>query len=689
MDFRWERWKENVLTTLDLYFGWPKEKTLELIEKRSPSKVHIDYVSREEAEAHRNYRERLVAIVGALSHFCGAGQPAYVDGVAQANISDRMKSGEAILSNLRFADDEPLENIHYRLKDLYKSISEKGIDIYKTIYVTSLTEGNPREFENVYRELRSVLRLSQVEANAVVEKCAATIISKVSASNISAMYQTMLSLTLFCEDNKVNYYFFRHDREFEGLKRSLQKSKMIDAGLVNCPTIFSCKPENVRAAFDYVARKIPEDLIEKEYLRFKSAGNTTMTRFWCKYQIMRKWINNNFSLLTINSASMGYKESTLHELAVSLNDRVYRGGKDTHYSFGFLFNNPVGISTMNSIPLEKIDRYAKSNIETLEKYTDEKGVIEYIKRNHYVLAMDNAKLEKLMQMISAHDAINPDNPCMERFFLLGKTLFGSKHCINFDVEKTIDRLRQIEKIQILDVEHLDDWGRLAKFNELFLGNDPTFVNQVQRLYHEKLQKEKRGSVALRKQIRTLLIKNGGWDAILKDTRKMKEVTSEVKCINDQRFVIEQVEKTENIFNDIVSLQMKEDTFADAIKGVLARVRNAYTANKDKLNKRFTDIDKLYEYTIEFLTERCFDDKEPISTLIEEELRSPLVDTLKTMDGTFIDPQQSLFGNERVIVPAPEPMYGSLRNLSRAISVDSSTKMESDRIEIVKSKDEGK
>ena len=705
MNLTWERNKDGVISTLSTYFGLTNEQVVKLInENFLPNpRVHIDYVNRNRGDD----REKLVAVVGALVSACKDGKPAYIDGVAQPNIDDRMKSGEAILTNPKFSDDERPIDIYHRLKRLYKSISDKGIDIYKTIYVTSITDGNygiihdretgtvstysnfDKDFDNIYNQLRTVLRLSQEDANTLVEKCSATILSKVSASNIPAMYQEMMLLTLKNEEERKLHYFFRRDKEYEGKERRFSKSKMIDEGLINCPTIFSCKPEKVADAFSYVESKIPEDLIEKEYMRFRSVGNTTMTRFWCKHQIMRNWINNNFSLLTINAGNMRWRESILHEVAISLNDRVYRGGKDSYYNFSFLFNKPVSISTMNAIPVEKLERNARRNILTLEKYTDEKGVVDYIERNHYVLAMDNDKLETLLKVISAHDAVNPDNPCMERFFMIGKSLFGSKHCINFDVERTVDRLRQIEKIQILDVERMDDWERLSTYTELFLGNDQTFVNQVQRLYHEKLQKEKRGSGALRKQIRTLLIKNGGWDAILKDTRRMKEVTSEVKCIHDQRFAVEQIEKTENTYADIAALQAKEDTFADAIKGVLARVRNSYTANKDKLNKRFTDIDKLYEYTIEFLTERCFDDKEPISVLIEEELRSPYVDALKNMDSTYINPQQSLFNSETVEVTAPKGVYAPLKKLTDELSFDTCYKVDTAVVNVSRAKDEGK
>lgn len=701
VNLNWLENKDSVISTLNIYFGLPYEQILKLINENYPIYRRNGYITN---NSLRN-RQNLVAMVNALIPYCKAGQPAYVDGIPQKNIVDRMKSGEAILKNPYFADENPV-HIYHRLRHLYREISSAGIDIYKTIYIGSLTKGNSgilhdcetgeilnysnfdKDFGKIYGELMKVLRLSKADANLLVEKCPATILSKVSASNITAIYQTMMNLKLTNEEEHFYSYIFRNDKEFEGQKRSEQKSKVLDNGLINCPTIFSCTPQNIVDAFNYISRKIPAELIEKEYMKFKLAGNTTMTRFWCKHQTLRKWINNNFSLLTINDKKMYYKESILHEVAVALNDRVYHGGKDTSYSFKFLFDNPVSISTMNSIPDEQLDANAKKNIMTLEKYTSEEGVVDYIKKNHYVLAMDNNKLNSLLEKIAEHDAKNPEDLCMQRFFTIGKSLFGSKHSINFDVEPTYKRLAKIESVQILNVDEMDDWTRVSLFVGIFCGGDQTFFNSIQRLYHEKLLKENRGNGELRKEIRTLLIKNGGWDEILKDKKKVGAITTEVKSITDKRFAVEQLSRTENLTEDIAALQAKEDAFSNAIKGVLNRIRNSYTANRDKLTKRFTDIDKLYELTIEFLTEKCFDDKEPISVLIDEELRKPYVESLKKMETTNINPQQSLFGAETVEVSAPKEMYIPIKKLTEELSRDAYYKIESDVVSVSRSKNNG-
>ncbi len=702
--FNWSKDKDGIISVLSTYFGLSHERIDTLINENFALTNRYGYPT---ADKIRN-RERLIAVVNALTPYCTAGKPAYVDGLPQANIKYRIKSAEAILSCPKFSDDETPVQTYHRLTNLYKSISEKGIDIYKTIYTTSLTDGDygavydrengkvvrylhpDRIFKNVYDTLQNELRLSKEETNSLVEKCAATVISKISQSRISAMYKQMMSLRLLNDEKGTCAYIFKRDREFECvMDKTKHRSRMLDEGLINCPTIFTCKPEKVASAFKYIERKIPAELIEQEYQKFQSIGNTTMTKFWCKYSIMRKWINNNFSLLTINDENMNFKESILHNIAISLNDRGYHGGKNTYYSFKFLFNNPLSISTINSISEDDLKNNARKNILTLERYTNEAGVVDYIKRNHYVLAMNNEKLETLLRKITEFDAENPESLCMQRFFILGKSLFGSKHCIKFDVEPTFKRLAKIQEIQILNVNEMDDWTKLSSFIGLFCGNDQSFFNNIQRLYCEKLLKDRRGNLELRKQIRTFLTEHGGWDEILKDKKRVLSVITEIKSMTNKRFVVEQIKKTEDIVEDIAVLQAKEDAFSSAIKGVLSRVRNAYTANRDKLIKKFTDIDKLYESTIEFLSEKCFDDKEPISTLVEEELRTPFIDSLKKIETTNVNPQQSLFGAETVEVSAPNGMYPTLKKLTQELSRDAYYKVETDVVKISRSKDGGK
>lgn len=700
VNLNWEENKESVIEILNEYFGLGRTEIQKYI---------AENFSDSDIRQRISDRQKLVAVIKALSPYLV--KPAY-DGITpEENLAQRIKSGEAILQNPKFSEEESVEQIYNRLNRLFGSISEKGIDIYKTIYTGSLTSGNlgtvvdpktkkkipyetpDRDFDNIYYNLKKTLRLTTEETNAIIEKCASTIISKVYASNIPALYNRMMFLCTYDEDRNTNYFFFRYDKEFKTeTDRSKKKSKMLDGGLINCPTIFSCKPSNVERAFNYVASRIPEELVEEDYLRFQAQGNESMTRYWCKYYIMSRWINNNFSLLTINVPKMIERENAIKYLQDSLNDRWYYDERRTNYDFSFLFHRPASISIMNTIDVNDIATNAKENIKILERYVGEKATSDYIEKNHYMLAMDNYKFRSLLGRISAHDHENPEEPYMERYLMLGKSLFGSKHCIKFDVDKTFETLAKMEKIQTLDVERMSDWEKVSKFVEIFCNNDKTIVSHIQRLYHEKLKKDGRGGTVLRKHIRTLLINNGGWDEIIKDRKRTMTITTEVNSIIDKRFAVEQVERTDDFYADITNLQAKEDAFSDEIKAVLATIRKAYSDKSEKLVKKYTDIDKLYEQTMAFLEKTCFDDKEPISTLIEEELRRPFVDALKRhsdKENKDVSEQMSLFGGKRVAVEAPDRMYKPLKKLSQAISVDSTSKVELDTIQIVKSKGDGK
>ena len=98
---------------------------------------------------------------------------------------------------------------------------------------------------------------------------------------------------------------------------------------------------------------------------------------------------------------------------------------------------------------------------------------------------------------------------------------------------------------------------------------------------------------------------------------------------------------------------------------------------------------LNDRVIDFLTNICFDDKEPITDIIESTLREPLIETLKDIGQTYVDPQQTLFGSEKVIVPTPEKLYSPLKKLTQELSNDAYHRLESDVIKITKVKDDGK
>ena len=169
---------------------------------------------------------------------------------------------------------------------------------------------------------------------------------------------------------------------------------------------------------------------------------------------------------------------------------------------------------------------------------------------------------------------------------------------------------------------------------------------------------------------------------------MLAVTTEIKSINNQRFIVEQIERTGDDYIDFGRLRDKEISFSEEIKEMLVKIKNN-DVKREKLNKRFTDIDKLNDRVIDFLTNMCFDDKEPITDIIESTLREPLIETLKDIGQTYVYPQQTLFGSEKVIVPTPEKLYSPLKKLTQELSNDAYHRLESDVIKITKVKDDGK
>ena len=222
----------------------------------------------------------------------------------------------------------------------------------------------------------------------------------------------------------------------------------------------------------------------------------------------------------------------------------------------------------------------------------------------------------------------------------------------------------------------------------FLDHYQRKAPHIRKLHELKLKKDELGGREIRSQIRTILNQYGGWNEILTDRKKMLAVTTEIKSINNQRFIVEQIERTGDDYIDFGRLRDKEISFSEEIKEMLVKIKNN-DVKREKLNKRFTDIDKLNDRVIDFLTNMCFDDKEPITDIIESTLREPLIETLKDIGQTYVYPQQTLFGSEKVIVPTPEKLYSPLKKLTQELSNDAYHRLESDVIKITKVKDDGK
>lgn len=696
-DFSWERNKVQVYKILTDYFGISSEKIDALTKKNFQTKHDL---------------QKFVASVAGLAGVCKKGQTvAEASTLENNNLVERRKSGEALLSKLKFHDEEQPNDIYLRVKSLFTAINEKGIDIYKTIYMTTLTDGNfrsfpnlkkdsfetdrgdDRDFDSIYNALQSTLRLSGEETNKLIEKCPATIIAKVKASNIKEMYTDMLmKLGLVNPEVNKRYYFFRADDV--DVPRRESSSKMITEGLVNCPTIFDTSFYTVSRAFDYIAEKVPEDRIMQEHEEFLAKGNTTMTPFWCKFRILRSWINDNFSILTINADKMRQKERWIRN---ELESKFVAKDKDGYiilgensrpkrnYNLSFLFDNPVSISTINSIPIEKMEANAEGNILLLEQYaniyskSDEdmarggvrKLVRDYLKSNHYALAMDNDKLSSLLRKIYDADKENSNKALFERFLKLGKSLFANKHNIDFDVDLVFAKLSKRDEIQILDVSSMSDWERVEKFVELFCGNDIKIVATLRKLHQEKLAKDNQGGKQLRKQIRTIVSQEGGWERILKDKDASLAMAGKIGEITNKRFEIEKVPRTNSFFDDMSELKIREREFTEKINQTLGTLKRAYSEKKDRLNKRYTDVDKLYNYAMMFLERECFDDKEPIANLFNEEIASTFEEALKNHNGAYADDQQSIFGESKLIVPVEHGMVQPIKELAKAIKANDS------------------
>ena len=690
---------------------WNQQEVVEQLQKHfGLSESYIQQQLDTKIRSTRD-RERLVAILQAVGPACEqfAGK---IDAEGNLLVNEKLKNkvGKLLLSRLdydSFSDEESPRATYYRLRTegdgFFGQTTEMGINPYKIIYATVLTNANlrddyqngvkddrceARQFLAIYHTLRSTLRLSREETNELFEKCS-SLASKCYSTNISAIYQELLGLTIVSSEEARGSYLFRTvHTENDFLPREKRVSVEIENILKVNPSLFMAKPERLKKAFAYVCTRVPKEQIEEVYQRaLVENPQTTMTRFDAKVQILRSWIKDNSTLLTMNVSDMKKKESLLLGIFNQMppeKQEVYRG------AFRSMINNPVSLSILSGMKLSdmaKIDatdhiikNYAAENIALLESYTTPEKVAKYIKENHYFLAMSTSKLSYLLQLISDHDKENPDNAKLEVFLKFGKTLFASN--VEFNPDEIFAKLNNLELLNDLDVDKMSDAQRLSKFVELFFDGNMQVENEIVALIRQKHAREKAGESEVRRAIR-LLGKNTDWRSVVKDKQSILRLTTEIGNLHLSRFKLADTAEYDRSSVGYFSTR-EEKRNADRIEGLLTTLRDAYEKKRFNVGKKFTNVEKLFNYTMMYL-EQEFDDHLAISDLFREEITKPLEDALISEYGCDSS-IETLFGgvNRTITVDKPSLVY-PLKGLVKAVERNDASDVQANTIRIERHK----
>ena len=573
------------------------------------------------------------------------------------------------------------DSVYDRLAVLFKNIDSVGINVYKTIYITTLTNGDlkpwrdsetgekgigedyngTRKFLNIYYRVKNGLSLDNIQTNSIFEHAAATLIGHVSTDKIYNLMSVLNSIRAYAQI------------EVDGVARCLfSRQDMVD-GLIKCSSILNANSDNVKKAFDYLAEKAKMVAVTK-YREDRNAAYIEHRK------LIQEWILSGFSILRINAADMRAKEGYLKSIPKNMNLDI---------SMHKLFTNHTMISMIDSIPKDKIYSNAKPNIAKLDWHCNRNKVAlqKYIEENPYMLGMDRTKFAALLQEIKDFDDTHKDVRLFDKFLRVGKTLFTDTNYIDFKVEDVMTKLKKNDAMTQIDITKGDP-KILDTFCNIFYGEDADekWQNMQNVLYYKDLRDEK-GYHEIRKILKDKTDELGGWGEIVKSPTRALKMAQTLDAIKFKRFEVENmVERDEEGYvTNASSLSVNklikhENEFAAQMRELLDEMRDVYNENKNGLGKQYSNLEELYKSAVEYV-EKQLVDIVPMEQFIEREVVVPYHEALKKeYKDTYSDAQGTLFGGNAITVGVQGSRVSSLRELNSAIEDNREDSVERDTIE---------
>lgn len=656
------------------FFSMPQAETDRYLDRfvlRPQGAVHVDFapnVTKEQREAYmqehfrpsarREDNIRVQYILRLIEKYC---EP-FIE------VSDeklRRKVGKVILANLNYLTfgDEPAKSTYYRLDKLFESIVAHKINPYKIIYCSVLTDGNlrtdfenntkgydkNRDFDNIYKALKSTLSLSDEETVVLFEKCS-TLISKVSADRIPKVYNFIYSLNVGKD---------------ECYARLFEEAEVAEILKIN-PSLFTVSREKMLNALRYVERKVEQQL-ENNLLPLHS--NQTLNFVANKRQLLRNWIKNNTSLLSINSDGMLAKE---HFISTQVYPYVHKSYKSAFSkSIRGAFGDRITMALVSQVPIEKFKRNALRNIETLQVVASPITLGDYIFKNPLVLAMKFEDLQLLMSKICENEETKEKN--LERFFGFGRTLFASN--VDFKVDEIYEKLLNDKYLIPLDVERLSGMDYVLKFCEIFMADDHAIAIEIEDLIKQKRERTERGEKALRKRIRfsgeqlvelPKFIKTDDL-TLAKKKELILAYAQDIRSLNECRFRLANADS----YLAVRRIELENST---KIENLLNKLRDIFEQKRFNLGKKYQNTDQLFEKMMDYLG-NCFDDKEPISEIFSREVAERYSTIMKEEFDGKISEQGSFFERDVIIEGMSPTLIGPLRELTKQVEMgDDETKV---------------
>lgn len=580
--------------------------------------------------------------------------------VDEADEKLKRKVGKVFLSKLdysQFYDKESVAETKERLQKLFYQTSSKGINIYKILYCSVLTDGNlkrdndtrsrfydsSRDFENIYDSLVETLHLSADEAKEIFERCS-SLIAKGYAYKFPHIYNKLYELIVMDETGAYRVFS--------------QKQHEVEEILKINPSLFVISTDRIQSSFDYLQKKMYPILRANIDEVMQAKPNMTLLAY--RTIMARKWLKNNSSLLTINVSSMYDKEKYLKQNLNAITGNAYA------VQFANFFESPLNIATLNQIPYEKITRNALRNIQLLEKYTTKEKVAKYLTANQYVVGMDYAKFGTLLYKIEELDKENPQEKYFDKFLEFGKTLFASN--IDFSVDAIADKLVHNAIIRDVAVDEMTDKECLQQFIEIFFDGKHDLTFKIEDMIKQRRERNANGEKELRSDIRKMGRKIEELPRILKDestsTKEKREsvltYARDISALQGRRLALAGASAT------LGMVQTIEEDESRKIEETLNLLRETFEQRRFKLGKSYTNLEQLFERTMNYL-DTCFDDKGAISQLFKVEIIDNFTQAMKETYDVNPSAQQSLFGERLTVENVTPGLKSPLKGISQEIN----------------------
>lgn len=572
----------------------------------------------------------------------------------------KRKVGKVFLSKLdysQFYEKESVSETKERLQKLFYQTSSKGINIYKILYCSVLTDANlkrdndtrsrfydtSRDFDNIYDSLVETLHLSADEAKEIFERCS-TLIAKGYAYKFPHIYNKLYELIVMDETSAYRVFS--------------QKQREVEEILKINPSLFVISTDRIQSSFDYLQRKMYPILKANIGEVMKEKPNMTLLAY--RTIMTRKWLKNNSSLLTINVTSMHDKERFFK-------NRVdVDTGNSYATQFASFFESPLNIATLNQIPYEKITKNALKNIQLLEKFTDKEKVAKYLTANQYVVGMDYAKFGTLLYKIEELDKENPEEKYFDKFLEFGKTLFASN--LDFSVDAITDKLVHNTIIRDVSVDEMTDKECLQQFIEIFFDGKHDLTFKLEDMIKQRRERNAKGEKELRSDIRKMGRRIEDLPRILKDEstsikQKRESVLTyarDISALQGRRLALAGGEAT------LGMVQMIEEDESREIEETLNLLRETFEQRRFKLGKSYTNLEQLFERTMNYL-DSCFDDKNAISQLFKVEIIDNFTQAMKETYDVKPSVQQALFGERLTVENVTPGLKTTLKNVNQEMN----------------------